>query len=472
MKSKGSNNDAQTEILVSLRSELSRRGHDDSRYPDAELQAFLRLNSPTNKHNTSSNSDSNSTTAAATTTAATAIIKAATWKEEHVITIADIASFLRTPSLDAAYPDGCIVCLEDMQGDCARDKQGRPILVAIGMPYGNTAQEVILQAAYAWNRARLYTRQDNNMECCVVMEASPREERASHRGYQKTFRFPDGPSRELFDFLKANYPLSQFSQVHFCGLPRIVTSFFPLAKPFMSKESYERIHMNANFKPLAKEIGEENMLSIWNKNGTFQFDLDKYIEWRAQEENVTVTVLPGQGRSYTAAVANDAIPITDVVNNNTQKQPQDNEPWRNAIKMGVCRKRGSGRGLFATTKWKTKFMAVRPGCLVYFDSTNITDCNNTVARSIDLTEACHVEVDVQGSSNGKKEVTLKLTTNDRDFLFGFDTVKEADEWLKAICDACTCSSSNGNDGGGDEGEDVVSLVSTSTTATTAPVDAL
>jgi hypothetical protein len=31
----------------------------------------------------------------------------------------------------------CVVCLEDMKGDCARDNLGRPIIVNFGIPWGS-----------------------------------------------------------------------------------------------------------------------------------------------------------------------------------------------------------------------------------------------------------------------------------------------------------------------------------------------
>jgi hypothetical protein len=46
-------------------------------------------------------------------------------------TIADFAPMMMTPP-GCGGPDGCIVCLEDMKGDCARDSRGRPIIANIG----------------------------------------------------------------------------------------------------------------------------------------------------------------------------------------------------------------------------------------------------------------------------------------------------------------------------------------------------
>ena len=69
-------------------------------------------------------------------------------------TILDCAPFLRIPEGNSG-PDGCVVCLEDMKGDCARDLRGRPIVASIGMLHGS-AKEMQSQMVYATNRALLY----------------------------------------------------------------------------------------------------------------------------------------------------------------------------------------------------------------------------------------------------------------------------------------------------------------------------
>lgn len=66
----------------------------------------------------------------------------AAWRGElGEVTIAHVAPFLRTPPGrepgQGGAPDGCIVCLEDGRGGCARDVHGRPILASIGMSFGS-----------------------------------------------------------------------------------------------------------------------------------------------------------------------------------------------------------------------------------------------------------------------------------------------------------------------------------------------
>jgi hypothetical protein len=98
--------------------------------------------------------------------------------------IVDIAPFLRVPE-GSKGPDGCIVCLEDGKGDCARDKHGRPILLSCGMQYGSSI-EMQLQMVYSMNRALQYCPPGMLQSSTVVIEVAPRNSSG-----RTTFRFPD-----------------------------------------------------------------------------------------------------------------------------------------------------------------------------------------------------------------------------------------------------------------------------------------
>jgi hypothetical protein len=150
------------------------------------------------------------------------------WRKDRQperVTIADVAKFMRTPA-GSDGPDGCMFVLEDGKGDCARDREGRPIVVSMGMCHG-TAEEQQTQMIYASERVNALTRPDAPPGCSNVLEVVPQF------GAETTFRFPDANVRSCFDLQKAHYPLSLSSTNHFVGIPRALTWGFKLCKPFM-----------------------------------------------------------------------------------------------------------------------------------------------------------------------------------------------------------------------------------------------
>jgi len=141
--------------------------------------------------------------------------------------IADVAPFMLYPP-GCEGPDGCIVCLEDMKGDCARDHKGRPIIANIGMVWGG-AVAMQRQVDYAIQRALLYIDKTQEVGVCNVVEVIPR------KGCRPTFRFPDKDVRSILDMQRNHYPSMLGHPTHFCGIPRAITWAFALTKPFMAK---------------------------------------------------------------------------------------------------------------------------------------------------------------------------------------------------------------------------------------------
>lgn len=93
------------------------------------------------------------------------------WRAERQpqrVTIADVAKFMRTPA-GSDGPDGCMFVLEDGKGDCARDREGRPIVVSMGMCHG-TAHEQQTQMIYASERVVALTRPGAPPGCSNVLE--------------------------------------------------------------------------------------------------------------------------------------------------------------------------------------------------------------------------------------------------------------------------------------------------------------
>ena len=356
--------------------------------------------------------------------AAKAIVAAEKWKHENGLTIKNVAEFLRSPP-GATMPPGCLVCLEDGKGGVARDKKGRPIIMKIGMMYGSE-EEMKHQLAYAVQRANTYINPEDYpdlapYECCFVVEVCSRETGSLNA----TFRFPDANTRSLLDFMKRVYPGSQFSVAHFCGLPSFVVGSFKLVKPFVSKEIFDRLKLKSSFKHLKKEgyVEPASLISHWDPEGTFDFDLDRYVEWRAEEEGVPLDQIcaRGQGRSYNAKSEMErAVSLFELLGTADNREK--------ILKHGSVEKKGSGVGLFASSRWKPKFLVLAPGMLLYFDSKKISD-SNVASRLIPIGPSADVER-IYGEEG--KKAAMRFFCGEREYIFGFSAVQEAEEWTQAL----------------------------------------
>jgi len=247
------------EHLEQLRDELESLSHDSSAHTDLELDSYLKF-----QKNVSS--------------AAKALVASTDWKRRNPVNIADVSCFYRAPPGGRSEPPGCLVCLEDMKGNVARDVEGRPIIRMMGMVFGSE-EELKQQIAYALQRAACYRLPHHRPgEVCFVTEVWDRETNS----LSPTFRFPDAAVRSLFDFMKYYYPGSQFSVLHFCGVPSFVAGFFKMVKPFLGEEMFGRLKFKSNYVHLKRDghVTPDNLLPHWDKEGAFEFDLDQYVEWR------------------------------------------------------------------------------------------------------------------------------------------------------------------------------------------------
>ena len=347
------------------------------------------------------------------------------------VTIADVAPFLRAPSAARRLPDGAVVCLEDMAGGVARDRAGRPIIAVIGSPHG-TADEQQRQFLYAVERAHSYCLPEMPSAAqTVVLDVVPAE-----AGAPPTFRFPDRDMRTTFDMQSRLWPGHAFSTTHFCGLPRFVVAMFRLVKPFMAKSAYEAMVLKPSFAHLPGHIDAACMLRRWG--GELDFDLDAYVEWRAAEEGIAIADVcaRGGGRAYDKRAAEAASvqaareslasggggTITAKALCGADADP----PPR---KHGVASKRGSGSGLFSTLRWKAKLLCVAELGVVYFDGAAPTD-DNKASRVIAWDGSVRAErCDADGKGPAAQ---FAVRTAARDYLFGVDDAKEADEWVAAV----------------------------------------
>lgn len=393
--------------IYELRQELSficKADPSTEEVSDAELASFLHIQP-------------------SVSAAASAIVAAQKWKQENPLTIQHVAEFLRSPP-GHSVPPGCLVCLEDGKGGVARDNKGRPIVMKIGMIYGSE-EEMKQQLAYAVERANTYITPEYTdlapYECCFVVEVSSRETNSLNA----TFRLPDMNTRSLLDFMKRVYPGSQFSVAHFCGLPSFVVGSFKVVKPFCSKEIFDRLKLKSSFKHLKKDdyVKPESLLSHWDPEGTFEFDLDRYVEWRAREEGLPLDRIcaKGQGRLYHAKSE-----LERAVS--SQELLGTVEGREKIIKHGCVEKRGSGMGMFSSTRWKSKYLVLAPGMLVYFDSKKISEFN-LATRLIPI--APNADVERIFGEVGKKGA-VRFFCGQREYIFGLSSGQEAEEWTQAL----------------------------------------
>ena len=364
------------------------------------------------------------------------------WRETICPTIRDVAPFLRGP------PDGCIVCLEDGHGDCARDTLGRPILACVGMLFGSLL-EMQYQMVYALRRASLYHRdsQQSLASNCSIIEIQPRP------GATATFRFPDKNVKLLMEMQKVHFPSTLSSTTHFCGLPSAVVWAFKLCKPFMDPEAYDNMVLKPDFSHLLRDghVDADNLLVEWG--GKLEFSIADYIKWRAAEEGLEDQMLeeedevrrynPSASSSSSSSASSsselDLLEASSVV-----------DLKQNAILVGKLWKQGSGSGWANNFKWKEKLFMLLPGALLYFDSVREDDESNKPSKAIALGfgGGVYVTCDDANASSSAAAVstpapfTFHLVTPSRNYAFCAATEKDKEDWMEALTIASTSSSSS------------------------------
>lgn len=348
------------------------------------------------------------------------------WKKQfRKPTIADAAPFMRSAP-GAEGPDGCLIVLEDMKGDCARDKLGRPVIASIGMLHG-TVEDMEKQLVYANDRAALYNK-PGMLQCqSVVIEVAPR------KGAGTSFRFPDKNVRKAnMDLQRQHYPSGAIGTTsHFCGLPRGVTWAFKLCKPFMAKETYDNMKLKPNFNHLPKYLPPASILKAWG--GELEFDIEAYIQWRAKEEGVVVDPVAVRTFGDAASVAGSAKETKEAnpmesVTSAALKEQLDDEPTLG--KMGVVQKKGSGVGLFASSKWKKKLLCVIGGGCMYFDDAQLS-AKSTCSRFLDLVGA-YAESVSDEKNPSDAPFAFRVVAPARTFIFACESQEELDAWLSVI----------------------------------------
>lgn len=205
--------------------------------------------------------------------------------------------------------------------------------------------------------------------------------------------------------------------------------------------------LKPSFSHLSAHITPENMLPRWG--GTFEFDLDDYTDWRAKEEGIDVASLcaRGEGRAFDtkAAAAAQAAAFAAAQGEDGAAGSGGGDGGGGGItapemiaagsvaRKGVVSKRGSGRGLFSTVRWKRKLLVLNPQALCYFDGTDEADTTNKLGRMMPLDPSATVErVPSAGADSKGPSHQFVVHVAAKDFLFGVDSSADADEWVSAV----------------------------------------
>ena len=382
--------------------------------------------------------------------AATQFRSTLTWRAEFgEVSIDQIAPFLRAAP-GSAGPDGCMVCLEDGRGGCARDLQGRPVIASIGMLHGSRL-EMQQQYVYAMQRAKLYVLPGQLIpDVCVVVEVAPRA------GAAATFRFPDKDNRALMDMQKQHFPGTLGSTTHFCGIPRAATWGFRLVKPFMRRETFEAIQLHTSYAGLQRYLPDGARLPQWGGGG-FDFDSERYIAWRAAEEGVAEgAAAEAEGAGAAGAVRryekNAGAAAEDAMNDGGSElsllellEDEEHPPLLVSKDTWKC---GSGSGWFSNTKWKQKTLVLGGGggMLAYFNSGSETAANKA-SRVIILGPEASVRkggADDRGKGKGGAgpDHLWVLSTAARSYTFGCDTEEGAGKWVSSLTSAIELTNNN------------------------------
>lgn len=383
-------------------------------------------------------------------------------QEYGQLTIADVSEFYRAPA-GHAHPHGVMVPLEDLKGGVHRDNLGRPIVLAIGMLHGDAA-EMQKQYAYVNELLEAHKQPDGPRGACTVIEVRPRDS-----GAPPTFRFPDRDCRTLMDMGRDIYPEQAYADLdsnpgpansslvcysrvrapcteqgcytttHFCGLPRAVTWAFKLVRPFMRREAFEAMVLKPSFAHLRGAIPKTSLLRQWG--GELDFDIDEWVEWRATQEGVPQQRLcpRRQGRAFdpaaVAAASEDAMADSLKVGASLSARAllagEVGGSGAPPAMHGAVEKRGSGRGMFGSVRWKPKLLAASAELgLVYFDGLGATD-ENKAARIVPLGEP-GTAVARRTSETATRPHQFALVVSSREYLFAASTAEQADQWVAAL----------------------------------------
>ena len=187
-----------------------------------------------------------------------------------------------------------------------------------------------------------------------------------------------------------------------------------------------------------------SLLREWG--GELDFDMGAYIAWRAREEGVELEgsdvrrydaqaqgAQGAQGGGAGGAAQHPLENISSAALSRLGSGGAEGAEGLEGKRVGAVQKRGSGVGLFATTKWKPKLLAVAGGACVYYDSTALSE-DSTPARFLSLAGAYAEPVEVGAKDKAPRGAPFmfRVVAPARCFQFACGSAQERDAWLAAL----------------------------------------
>ena len=196
-----------------------------------------------------------------------------------VTSIFDVAAFYKNSQLYSDGPDAILYILEDCKGNCARDRDGRPIVVLRGMLYGSVMEQLQL-TEYMISRAANYQIKDRSRSLCIIFDLT------HYEGCTDTFRLPDKNVMSLMDKQKNYYPeYMGISNVAVVGLPKLFAQIMEVMRMRLGYGNAWTFFESFDALRATGQVSSDNLPPAFG--GTFDFDFNKYLRWRAMQEGVS-----------------------------------------------------------------------------------------------------------------------------------------------------------------------------------------
>ena len=190
------------------------------------------------------------------------IRKFVTQIESRTVSLRDYLPFL---FVNGDIPSPCGVVLEDGRGQCARDKQGNPLILIYGN-YECAREEAMNQMCCLLRRVQKHTHDTQLPHCTYVFDMKPR------MGLH-------APGAQMdFAFLKFMSLFPQSFTLYICAAPSSAASTFSM----IPSSLLANVKVCGSYDVLHDVIDPVNMLPSWHPNGTFDFDLNKYRAYMEQ----------------------------------------------------------------------------------------------------------------------------------------------------------------------------------------------
>ena len=164
---------------------------------------------------------------------------------------------------DDGVPTPCGVLLEDGRGECARDRQGNPVVLIYGS-FECDAATAMRQLKFLNQRMQRYLHPTQISDVTYVFDMAPRQDRHKY-----------GAKMDM-DFLRFTSACPQNYKVYVCAAPERAAKAFQMVPSVM----LPNIEVCADYSVLDGVIDPECRLPAWG--GTFDFDLRRYREYLQQ----------------------------------------------------------------------------------------------------------------------------------------------------------------------------------------------